>query len=35
MKTINLKSLINIYLANGSILPNEYINFIGEDYGLY
>lgn len=34
MKTINLKSLINIYLGNGGTLPKEYINFIGEDYGL-
>ena len=34
MKSINLKSLINIYLANGNTLPKEYINFIGEDYGL-
>lgn len=34
MKAINLKSLINIYLGNGGILPKEYINFIGEDYGL-
>lgn len=34
MKTINLKSLINIYLANDEVLPKEYINFIGEDYGL-
>lgn len=34
MKAINLKSLINIYLANDDALPKEYINFIGEDYGL-
>ena len=34
MKAINLKSLINIYLGNGGTLPKEYINFIGEDYGL-
>lgn len=34
MKAINLKSLINIYLANQNTLPKEYINFIGEDYGL-
>lgn len=34
MKAINLKSLINIFLANGETLPKEYINFIGEDYGL-
>lgn len=34
MKSINLKSLINIYLTNGEILPKEYTNFIGEDYGL-
>lgn len=34
MKTINLKSLINIYLANGNTLPKVYIHFIGEDYGL-
>ena len=34
MKSINLKSLINIFLANGETLPKEYINFIGEDYGL-
>lgn len=34
MKAINLKSLINIYLSNQNTLPKEYINFIGEDYGL-
>ena len=34
MKAINLKSLINIFLANVETLPKEYINFIGEDYGL-
>ena len=34
MKAINLKSLINIYTSNGETLPKEYINFIGEDYGL-
>lgn len=34
MKSINLKSLINIYVANGNMLPKEYTNFIGEDYGL-
>lgn len=34
MKSINLKSLINIFLANGETLPKEYIDFIGEDYGL-
>ena len=34
MKSINLKSLINIYVANGNILPKEYTYFIGEDYGL-
>ena len=34
MKTINLKSLINIYTFNQNTLPKEYINFIGEDYGL-
>lgn len=34
MKTVNLKSLINIYKANGNMIPNEYANFIGEDYGL-
>ena len=34
MKAINLKSLINIYFANQNTLPKEYINFIGEDYGL-
>ena len=34
MKPINLKSLINIYLANDDALPKEYVNFIGEDYGL-
>lgn len=34
MKSINLKSLINIYLANENMLPKEYMNFIGEDYGL-
>ena len=34
MKSINLKSLINVYLANDNMLPKEYINFIGEDYGL-
>lgn len=34
MKAINLKSLINIYLANGNTLPKEYANFIGDDYGL-
>lgn len=34
MKTINLKSLIEIYKENGYIVPNQYINFIGNDYRL-
>lgn len=34
MKSINLKSLMNIYVANGKILEDEYINFLGMDYGL-
>lgn len=34
MKTVNLKVLINIYLANENILKKEYTNFIGDDYEL-
>lgn len=34
MKSINLKSLINIYLDNNKEIPTEYINFIGSEYDL-
>lgn len=34
MKSINLKALVNIYLANNREIPKEYQQFIGDDYGL-
>lgn len=34
MKSINLKSLVNIYLANNREIPKEYQQFIGDDYSL-
>lgn len=34
MKSINLKCLVNIYVANNREVTKEYINFIGGDYGL-
>ncbi len=34
MKSINLKALVNIYIANGNVLPKQYVNYIGDDYGL-
>ena len=31
MKSINLKALVNIYLANNREIPKEYQQFIGEE----
>ena len=34
MRTVNLKSLIDIYDDNKKKIPQEYIDYIGEDYNL-
>lgn len=34
MKSVNLKSLIDIYIDNNREIPIEYINFIGSEYML-
>ena len=34
MKSINLKSLVDIYRANGGKIDKEYLSLIGKDYNI-
>ena len=34
MKSINLKSLIDIYNSNGNTIPEKYLSYMGKEYGI-